>query len=173
MNPSKRILPTPEELKSVFHYNPETGEFLNKINRARTTKAMEGMAAGCTSKSHGYRMLSWKNMSLLGHRVAWAIHYGEWPIDQIDHINNIRTDNRITNLRPATKEENNRNMVIGRRNTSGIKGIRWLKDRKKWVAKICFQRKHMTLGYFSGKEEAAAAYAEAAKRFHGEFARLR
>jgi hypothetical protein len=172
MNPSKRILPTAEELKSVFHYDPETGEFLNKTDRARTPKAMSGMVAGYISKSHGYRMLSWKNNALLGHRVAWTMHYGEWPIDEIDHINNIRFDNRIANLRQASKEENNRNKVISRRNTSGIKGVTWLKSRQKWVAKICFKRKHTTIGYFTLKEKAAEAYAEAAHRLHGEFARL-
>lgn len=91
---------------------------------------------------------------------------------QVDHKNGNTLDNRRCNLRICTQSENNRNTKKRRDNTSGYKGVSWNKNRKKWVAIISINSKHCALGYFTTKEEAYTVYCRAAKRLHGEFARL-
>jgi len=96
--------------------------------------------------------------------------HGRWPAKYLDHINGIRNDNRLCNLREATQTENTRNQGKQKTNTSGLKGAGWHKGQKKWVAKIRIGTTDKWLGTFSSKEEAHAAYCEAAKKYHGEFA---
>ncbi len=172
MKTNSAVLPSIEILKANFVYCPETGVFTNRIDRARTPKAKEGMVSGYISKQHGYRILNVGNKSYLGHRVAWAMTHCEWPTCEIDHKNNVRTDNRIANLREATKSENRRNLLISKRNTSGIKGVTWNSSRKRWMAKICCDRKQVTLGQFKDLTAAGEAYAAASARLHGAFGRV-
>jgi hypothetical protein len=89
----------------------------------------------------------------------------------IDHINGNGLDNRKSNLRICTNQMNQGNQKIKKSNTSGYKGVGWVKDRKKWRAYICFGRKYKHLGSFESKEEAARKYDEYAKLVFGEFAR--
>lgn len=90
----------------------------------------------------------------------------------IDHINGNGLDNRIDNLRICTKSQNNWNRKITGKNTSGYKGVSFSPNgrKKKWAAKISFNNKHKTVGYFNTKEEAAIAWNSAAKKYHGKFA---
>jgi len=90
----------------------------------------------------------------------------------VDHANGVRSDNRISNLRLATKAENTQNQKITKRNTSGYKGVSYIKSRSTWDARIMKNRKVYWLGAFKSKEEAFAAYQKAAQDLHGDFARL-
>ena len=91
---------------------------------------------------------------------------------ETDHINGDRLDNRRDNLRVCTRAENSFNRTINGNNTSGYKGVYWYEINKRWGARIAAGRKQIFLGLFANKEEAARAYDEAARRLHGEFARL-
>lgn len=160
-------LPSIEYLKSIFSYDPSTGCFINKKDRANL-KA--GCVAGYTS-GNGYRYLSLDGKHYLAHRVALAIVEGEWPRQHVDHINGDRTDNRLCNLRHATRSQNLQNKGVRRDSRSGIKGVA-VDPRGKWRAKIRANNRIYNLGYFASAEEAAEAYRIAAEKLHGEFARI-
>lgn len=98
--------PTYEECAKHFSYNPKTGEICWKEPTCPRIKA--GQVAGCVTKE-GYLRVSFKGGCIAQHRLAWLLHYGEWPDGDIDHINRKRSDNRIENLRIATPKENARN----------------------------------------------------------------
>lgn len=178
---TKKILPTPEELRQLLRYEPETGKLYWKERPASMFKTKQshgtwntrfaGKEAFTAVGNHGYRVGRVNYKLLLAHRVIWAIHYGEWPEDQIDHIDGDRLNNRIGNLREATNSENNRNRGIGESNTSGFKGATWVSRRKAFQAQIYVDRRNIFLGYHATAEAAHAAYCEAAKKLHGEFAR--
>lgn len=94
---------------------------------------------------------------------------------QVDHINGNKLDNRRSNLRLCNNSQNHQNIGLTKKNTSGFKGVRLDKRKwrnKRWLAEIKTKEKSLFLGYFETKEEAATAYNQAAKKHHGEFARL-
>lgn len=105
------------------------------------------------------------------HRIAWYMATGVDPIDfELDHINGDKTDNRICNLRRATRADNNRNQTKRKNNTSGYKGVSWSKTYSKWVAYIGVDWKRQHLGYFDTPKGAHVAYKDAANKLHGPFA---
>jgi len=104
------------------------------------------------------------------HRLAWLYVHGEWPPEQLDHINGQRDDNRVENLRSATRAENAGNSKRRADNTSGFKGVYWNAQRSKWQAKIRRGQLEKHLGLFVCKEDAAEAYRRAAADVFGEFA---
>ena len=106
------------------------------------------------------------------HRVIWAMAHGYWPNGDIDHANGNRLDNRLSNLREATRAENNRNVGVQANNTSGFKGVSWDAAHSKWKARIGHHRKIIHLGRFESPEDAYAAYCAAAQKYHKQFARL-
>ncbi len=104
--------------------------------------------------------------------VVWAMHHGEWPKSpfMIDHKDRNPLNDRIDNLRVATRSQNQWNSVIASSNTSGYKGVWWDASKKKWVAAIRVNGKRIYLGCFQDPSEACAAYVKAAIEYHGEFA---
>jgi len=160
-------LPSIEYLHKRLRYEPDTGKLFwrdceDMSNRWRAQFANK---EAFTSLCLGYRRGSIDDKTFRSHRVAWAIHYGYWPISSLDHINGDRADNRINNLRLATHQENMRNRAINRNNTSGICGVYWVKSEGKWKAHIKMNKSIIHLGYFQNIEEAAAARAEAATKY--------
>lgn len=105
---------------------------------------------------------------VLMHRAILGLEFGDPRLG--DHRNGIRTDNRRLNLRACTPAQNSQNSKLSKRNTSGYKGVQWMKAKKKWQAKICANRKQKHLGLFDTAEAAHAAYCAAARELHGEFA---
>jgi len=103
------------------------------------------------------------------HQWAWFYVHGFWPDHDIDHRDLDRKNNRIGNLRKATESQNSGNILSHKDSLSGIKGVHPKRD--KWCAQIMCQGQRMTLGVFSTKDEAASAYADAARKLFGEFAR--
>ena len=97
--------------------------------------------------------------------------HGTWPTHFLDHINGVRNDNRLCNLREATQAENVRNRGVQSDSVSQVKGVRWDARWRKWQARITVSRKQKHLGYFNTIEDAAAAYAAGAAKYHGVFAR--
>lgn len=98
------------------------------------------------------------------------MYYGVWPSQQIDHINENRDDNRITNLRLATSVQQGCNQGLRKNNTSGFKNIHWDKQHQHWQARIRINGKRVFLGGHSTAEKAFAVYCAAALKYHGEFA---
>jgi len=154
-----------ERLKECLRYDAAFGRFYAlKPLGARGV----GKEAGSVN-SIGYRYVSIDRVTYLEHRLVWFYCYGEWPKCDIDHINGDKKDNRIENLRLATVSQNCFNTKISKRNTSGFKGVDYHKPTKKWRAAIKISGKNYHIGLFATAEEAGAAYAEFAKKAHGEF----
>lgn len=160
---------TPQELRDWLDYNPETGVF---TWRKATGKVAAGSVWG-SDHSGGYKDGSIRYQRMYLHRAAWAHVHGEWPTGPVDHINGVRSDNRIANLRVVTTQGNQANSRIGKNNTSGLKGVYYNKQCRKWVANICVNYKSRSLGLFSTPEEAHARYMEEAIKVFGEYARAR
>lgn len=160
---------TQEHLKSVLHYNPETGLF-TWLHTGTGRK--KNLSAGATTKV-GYRTIYIKPERHFSHRLAWLYVYGVWPENQIDHINGDKSDNRIHNLREATFIENLRNRGKYKNNTSGYKGVYFDKKRNSWFAKIFHEKKSIHLGTYNTPIEASKAYAVKAKELHGDFCNLK
>lgn len=103
---------------------------------------------------------------VMAHRLAWFYTYGRWPTQDIDHINEVKNDNRFCNLREATRAQNMQNVRKHKHNTSGLKGVCWHSQRKRWRAFIFLDRKQKHLGLFDTKEDAYAARKQAEKKFN-------
>ena len=122
-----------EKLKTALSYNRETGIFVWKYWRGGT--AVANSIAGTVS-SNGYIRINLFRKNRLAHRLAWLYEYGYFPENDIDHINRDRADNRISNLREATRSCNMRNAKNLKNNTSGVKGVRWREDLQRWHVSI-------------------------------------
>jgi len=105
------------------------------------------------------------------HRLVWAFVNGKWPNDQIDHVNGIKNDNRLINLREANNSQNNMNKGKQSNNTSGFKGVSWHKLRNKWRSDIRVDGKRFNLGNYDCIAAASFAYQIASDKYHGEFGR--
>lgn len=146
------------ELKTKLAYDPETGEFkwLTSDGRGRSKTGV-----GTISNS-GYRIIYLGGRRHCAHRLAWLYVHGVLPEAEIDHINRIRHDNRIVNLRTATRKQNSENVPPHADGTYGMRGVYWHARATKWMAQICHNGKQRYLGLFVSAEEAKAAYAQAA-----------
>lgn len=154
-------------LLCLLDYNKETGLFIWKENRGR--KAKSGDKAG-SKDTHGYVQICIDGTMYLAHRLAWFYVNKEWPSLRMDHINNVRDDNRILNLRLATSGQNSCNSSLRKDNVYGLKGIRW-RPSGRWQARIRANKVLITIGTYDSPEEAHEAYCDAANKYHGEFAR--
>lgn len=169
-------LPDPEYLRQRFQYDPSTGRLFWRVHSSMPecwNARYAGREAG-SPHNEGYTRVSLNGTRFLAHRLAWALHYGAWPLDQIDHINGDRADNRISNLRQANNTANSRNAGVGKRNTTGVIGVCWCKNRNKWQAAITVDRITRFLGYYTDKEAAIAARKRAEEKygFHPNHGRL-
>lgn len=158
-----------EHIKSALSYDPATGE-IRWLKVAPWVRIKVGDVAGHVNRK-GYRVINIAGKVRRAHRVAWFLHYGEFPIDQIDHINGIKDDNRLVNLRQASSAENGRNKTAPKSNTSGFKGVSFHRKTKKWVAYITVDCKQKYLGLYESPEDAHAIRRIAEARMHGKFSR--
>jgi len=146
---------TKELIEAKYEYKPDTGEFLRKHD---VNQYPAGSVAGYIKKSDGYIYIKIGQKAYLAHRIAWLVTHGEMCKYDIDHINGIRNDNIISNLRSVNRSLNLHNSSARARNTSGHKGIVYVpKGKKKWLAKVMINYKHHYLGVFHTIEEAVLA----------------
>lgn len=188
------IRPTPTELHEMLEYSPETGKlFWRKRgvshfsdgkhhsaehvckcwNARRALKEAFTLTCG-----KGYKQTTLLKKKYAAHRVIWAMVTGEWPEKEIDHINHNRADNRWTNLREATREDNAKNLSLFSNNTSGVAGVGWCASTRKWRVAIGHNKIRHYLGRFEKFDEAIQVRKAAERKFgfhasHGKPPKIR
>lgn len=151
-----------KDAQEIFTYSPETGEL--RWAKRLSGRTRIGEIAG-NLNAYGYLRVRVAGISYAAHRIAWLLTYGEWPTQTIDHINGVRTDNRIENLREATPLEQQQNLKLRKDNSSGYTGVRRSRGER-WQALIAIDGKRVCLGSFGSPEAAAEAYAKAKSELH-------
>jgi hypothetical protein len=152
---------TREYLLTRLDYDRATGFFTWRETKGR---ARAGARAGNTNWD-GYRRIKVNGHFYAEHRLVWLVEHGEFPTQEIDHVNRMRGNNQIDNLRLVTRKANMENTGRHGRNTSGFKGVGFSKAAQKWRAFIGHNGKVKALGYFLTPELASAAYQEARKKY--------
>ncbi len=160
---------TQEYLKSVLHYNQDTGVFTWLIKPKRTMNIGD-IAGGYTDR--GYIKIKLLGRLWRAHHLAWLYMTGELPPSQLDHINGVKDDNRISNLRIANNTEQQGNQKLMKTNKTGLKGVCKSKAPGKWYARISVNWKNVHLGTFNCPAAASFAYQIAADNHFGKFARI-
>jgi hypothetical protein len=158
---------TIEQLKEVLDYNPDTGVFTWK--KTVNSHAVVGSVAGNQDSSVYIRITIYKK-KYAAHRLAFLYMTGEFPKHLVDHINQIKDDNRWTNLRQATVSQNNINSKKQKNNKSGYRGVYWVKKYQVWRVQIKYKSKYITLGSYTDIKEAAEVYKKKALELYGEYA---
>lgn len=158
---------TAERLRELLHYNQETGAFTRNI-------AQQGRSAGSVAgapQNRGYIAIGLDYKKYLAHRLAWLYATGDWPANDIDHINGDRKDNRIANLRDVTVGVNNQNIRKTRSDNkiSGVTGVYLDRRSNKWRPKIHLNGKQIYGGSFDTREEAHAKYLTMKRQYHEGF----
>ncbi len=151
---------TQARLKELLHYDPETGVFTWRARNNGKMKA--GATAGTLQR--GYRWIKINYRDYAAHRLAWLYSTGAWPKHYIDHINRVRDDNRLANLREATKAQNGHNVSLSKNNRTGYTGVRFIDG--KYRAGIKAYGISYYLGRHDTAEQAHHAYLEAKRRLH-------
>ena len=158
---------TAARLRDVLHYEAATGIFtwVRPTGRRAKTGDIAGSAEG-----RGYWAIRIDSVRYKAHRLAWLYQNGEWPRGDIDHINGDRRDNRIANLREASRSTNIQNLRSAKsHNRAGLLGVVLdlsKKTDKKYTARIVYGGRQHSLGYYNTPEEAHAAYLEAKRKHH-------
>lgn len=175
----KQPKPDIPRLRELLSYDPTTGLLTWLPRKVRAggvgcnDTAFNNKYAGKVTNyvgNAGHIYVTVEGHTFLGHRIAWALHYGEWPPRHIDHKNRNPADNRIENLRLATGTQNSANSGMNRRNKSGVKGVFWNRFRGKWQAIVGYNGKLILVGSFDRMEDAVVARQKAANEIFGEFA---
>ncbi|MEY9198643.1 hypothetical protein ABIA16_003759 [Sinorhizobium fredii] len=156
---------TRERAIELFSYDPDTGLL---TWRATKGKVKAGSFAGAI-QANGYLRVQVDGLFYASHRLIWLMVYGEWPSNDIDHINGIRDDNRLANLREATRSQNLMNTRVRSDSSTGVKGVRVKRGR--YQARIKVNGKEISVGTYDTLGEAADARRSAEEKIHGMFAR--
>ena len=156
MNNSNSTL-TQSRLKEILHYDQATGIFAWATEKRYGLKS--GSVAG-TKNAQGYIDIQIDEIKHKAHRLAWLYYYGEFPKKNIDHLNKIRNDNAITNLREANHSENGQNRSLNKSNTSGFRNVSYSKNYKKWRCYLRLKGKVVYSCHFDSAEEASKAVEE-------------
>jgi hypothetical protein len=152
-------------LWEAISYCPTTGTFRHLAAAGRWGHIPAGSLAG--SSSHGYRTLVVEGRRYQAHRLAWLMTHGVWPNGEIDHINGVRDDNRLENLRDIPKLWNGHNRQGPNKDnkSSGLLGV--TKNGKVgWMAQITVNGRRMYLGTYRDSADAHDAYLTAKRQMH-------
>ena len=163
---------TPENLIKILRidYNDYSLYWMDRDDICHAANSRLRHKKAFTSENkNGYRHGRINQRTYLAHRVIWAIHYGEWPNGEIDHINGCKTDNRIENLRIASPSENRCNRGKQGNNTSGYKWVYFNKRLSHWYAEIRKDGKKVYLGSCKNPEDAHRLYTNSMEKYHGDF----
>lgn len=155
---------TQELVKEYFTY--KDGELFHNRDISQIRKGDRAGGVNCT----GYMIVRIDGKRFLTHRVIFLLINGYLP-EFIDHADGNQLNNKVENLRPCTKSQNNQNRKINQNSKSGIKGVCWMKDRRKWSARVSTKLKRVHLGFFDTLGEAKKAIECHRKEVHGDFAR--
>jgi hypothetical protein len=159
---------TAARLRELLRYDPATGAFVWLVTNSARRPA--GSPAG-ERKPSGYVLIGIDGRRYRAHRLAWLWMTGEWPNLQVDHRDTDRANNRWSNLRLATNQQNQINSRAPKNSTSGVKGVFWSKQTGKWAAKLNVAGRQIHGGFHDNIEDAASAYLNLARSHFGEFAR--
>lgn len=162
-------LPPVEYLRELFSYEPATGLLCWKVERGGTKI---GGVAGAKRGESGYIQVSVDRKLYRAHLIIWKMMTGCEPLHHIDHENTVKNDNRWTNLREATKSQNQANQGPNCSNASGVKGVYWYKAYQCWTSQFTKDGVAYFIGYFDDIEEAKDAYQKKYREVYGEFARF-
>lgn len=160
---------THSELLRIIDYDALTGLFRWKVSRSNQIRA--GDLAGSVSISHGYIYIEIDGQSYRASILAWFYTKGEWPPLFVDHKDGDKSNNVLTNLRLATRSQNNANARLRKDSSSGFKGVSYVPRLGKFRAYTRENGKHKHIGVYNTAEAAHEAYLRASKERYGEFAR--
>lgn len=160
---------TQHYLQEILHYDPLTGIFV-WLRLPAKLNHLQGKPAG-SQYANGYNYIDIENKSYRCGRLAWLYVHGYFPADYVEHKDTNKGNDRIGNLRLATNSLNQANRGPPSNNTSGVKGVRFEADRNRWRAQIVVNGHSKNLGRYHTREEAMYAYAIAAEKAWGEFAK--
>ncbi len=166
-----------EMIQRFVDYSPETGLMtwnprqpsdFEGVDAAKACRSWNlryaGKPAFAVPTKQGYLTSTINGKNYLAHRVVWLLHHGAWP-EVVDHINAVKTDNRIGNLRSVDKSGNARNTARPKHNTSGVLGVSYDKARDKWEAHVTVYQKKIFLGRFAEFDDAVAARKDANAKY--------
>lgn len=156
-------------LQKILHYDPQNGKLTWLV--ARNGRVKKGSRAGAITTS-GHRIICIDRKFYMAHRLAWFYVTKRWPKTHIDHRNGSPDDNRWKNLRLATRYQNLANAKRRKDNTSGYKGVSFVRSTNKWDARIAHRNRKIFIGYFSTAKKAYEAYCSTTLKLNRQFARL-
>ena len=162
-----------EEAARLFTYDRETGVLYWRIRNGNNTRR-NYVAGSSKGNNNGYRRVHIKGKVYMEHRIIMVLCFGHIPENaEIDHINHVRDDNRLVNLRFVTRSENRKNQSVSSKSTTGVTGVYFSKAKKKYIAQIKVNRENIYLGIFETLEGAAEARRQADRKYkfnnnHGE-----
>lgn len=165
---AKRTKPhtlTAEALRALLRYDADTGKFIRIAKPSAYSATVIGAEAG-TQRKDGYRMITLGGVTYMAHRLAFLYMTGDWPTQQVDHVNGVKNDNRWGNLRDVPASVNKQNMRAPKRtNTTGVLGVTHSK-RGRYQATIAINGRNKNLGIFDDTDQAHAAYLMAKRKLH-------
>lgn len=156
---------TKKEVMKLLDYDESTGVFTWKVsNRKRVKVGTEAGTVMVTNAGKSYRRIKINGKIYYAHRLSWLILYGEFPEDQIDHIDGNGLNNRADNLRSVSHADNGKNQRKCRTNTSGVMGVTW--HRAKWMVRMVINGRRTFIGYFKSFDEAMKVRKAAEKTYN-------
>ena len=154
-----------DSLRKCLSYDKDTGHFIWLESSSRANGHQKDDRAD-KQRSGGYYRVKLSGKVYYAHRLAWFMSYGTWPEGQLDHKDGDKSNNRLSNLRLATPVQNSTNQKTPANNTSGVKGVHWIKKKKRWQAQITNNGKQIRLGYFVNFDDAVEARKAAEQIYH-------
>jgi HNH endonuclease len=168
-NEAKERALSANALREILTYNPQSGFFVRKTMVG--SRGAVGQIVGSLHHS-GYLHVWIGKYQYLLHRLVWLWMTGDWPVEQIDHINGDKSDNRWSNLRAATHGQNKRNSRLSKNSTSGYVGVSYFRSNRRWYSYLTLNGKKVFVGFFKNAIDAAACRNVHSAYLCDSFARL-